>query len=75
MQSDIVDIWDTLAKLNIKWQFNLAKAPWWSGQFEKMIGLVKHAFNGIRFERPQVIAPQVPTSWFQRPVLLVYAPH
>ena len=36
---------DFLAKLNIKWQFNLTKAPWWGGQFERMIGLVKQAFN------------------------------
>ena len=36
---------DFLAQLNIKWQFNLTKAPWWGGQFERMIGLVKQAFN------------------------------
>ena len=36
---------DFLAKLNIKWQFNLTKAPWWGGQFERMNGLVKQAFN------------------------------
>ena len=29
----------------IKWQFNLNRAPWWGGQFEKMIGLVKSALN------------------------------
>ena len=36
---------DFLAKLNIKWQFNLTNAPWWGGQFERMIGLIKQAFN------------------------------
>ena len=36
---------DFLAKLNIKWQFNLTKAPWWGGQFERMIVLVNQAFN------------------------------
>ena len=36
---------DFLAKLNINWQFNLTKAPWWGGQFERMIGLVNQAFN------------------------------
>ena len=36
---------DFLAKLNIKWQCNLTKAPWWGGQFERMIGLVNQAFN------------------------------
>ena len=24
-----------------RWKFNLAKAPWWGGQFERMIGLNK----------------------------------
>ena len=25
----------------IRWKFNLAKAPWWGGQFETIIGLTK----------------------------------
>ena len=29
----------------IHWQFNLSCAPWWGGQFERMIGLVKSALN------------------------------
>ena len=36
---------DYLAKMNIKWQFNLSRAPWWGGQFERMVCLVKQAFN------------------------------
>ena len=24
-----------------KWKFNLSRAPWWGGQFERMVGLVK----------------------------------
>ena len=27
----------------IKWQFNLSTAPWWGGQFERLVGLVKRA--------------------------------
>ena len=34
-----------LSKNRIKWQFNLSRAPWWSGQFERLIGLVKRALN------------------------------
>ena len=34
-----------LAKMNITWQFNLSRAPWWGGQFERMVGIVKQAFN------------------------------
>ena len=32
---------DFLANKEIKWQFNLSRAPWWGGQFERMVGLVK----------------------------------
>ena len=27
----------------INWKFNLSRAPWWGGQFERMVGLVKKA--------------------------------
>ena len=32
---------DCLASNNIYWKFNLNRAPWWGGQFERMVGLVK----------------------------------
>ena len=35
------DLVHYLEKQDIKWQFNLPRAPWWRGQFEKLIGLVK----------------------------------
>ena len=38
---------DYLARNNIKWQFNLSKAPWWGGQYERLIGLVKQAFYKV----------------------------
>ena len=25
----------------VKWKFNLSRAPWWGGQFERMVELVK----------------------------------
>lgn len=34
-----------LSTENIKWQFNLSRAPWWGGQFERLVGLVKRALN------------------------------
>ena len=34
---------DWLAKYEIKWQFNTSRAPWWGGQFERIVGLVKQA--------------------------------
>ena len=35
---------DYLAHHNILWQFNLSRAPWWGGQFERLAGVVKQAF-------------------------------
>ena len=34
-----------LSANQIKWQFNLSRAPWWGGQFEKIIVLVKSALH------------------------------
>ena len=34
---------DYLACHQISWKFNLSRAPWWGGQFERMVGLVKTA--------------------------------
>ena len=31
-----------LAHEEIKWKFNLSRAPWWGGQFERLIGLTKN---------------------------------
>ena len=32
---------DLLAKEGIAWQFNLSRASWWWGQFERLIGVIK----------------------------------
>lgn len=34
---------DYLAQHDVKWQFNLSRAPWWGGQFERLIGMTKNA--------------------------------
>ena len=33
-----------LADEGIDWIFNLSRAPWWDGQFERLIGVFKRAF-------------------------------
>lgn len=33
-----------LADEEVHWRFNLSGAPWWGGQFERLIGLFKQAF-------------------------------
>ena len=35
---------DFLAKINVKWQFNLSIASWLGGQFKRLVRLVKRAF-------------------------------
>ena len=37
------ELQDYLSQWKIKWQFNLSRAPWWGGQFERMVGLMKAA--------------------------------
>ena len=32
---------DFMSNQNITWKFNMSRAPWWGGQFERMVGLVK----------------------------------
>ena len=33
-----------LTDKGIQWRFNLSRAPWWGGQFERLIGLFKRSF-------------------------------
>ena len=39
---------DYFAHHLIKWKFNLAKAPWWGGQFERLVGIVKQALYAYK---------------------------
>ena len=32
-----------LTNQEIKWQFNLSRAPWWGGQYERIIGVLKQS--------------------------------
>ena len=38
---------DYLATNDIKWQFNMSRAPWWGGQFERMVALVKQSMYKV----------------------------
>jgi hypothetical protein len=35
---------DFLAKNSIEWKFNLSRASWWGGQYERLVGVFKSAF-------------------------------
>ena len=34
-----------LAQHRIEWTFNLSRAPWWGGQFERLVGVVKQSLQ------------------------------
>ena len=36
-----------LEEHEITWKFNLSRAPWWGGQFERLIGVVKSAMHKV----------------------------
>ena len=43
----IMTVQEYLSGRRIKWTFNLEKAPWWGGIFERMIGLTKKCLRKI----------------------------
>ena len=65
---------EILAVLTIKWRFNLSRAPWWGGQFERLIGLFKSAFyktigNGtLRWPELEEVVLDVEVALNNRPL-------
>ena len=39
------DLNNYIARENITWRFNLSRAPWWGGFFERLIGIMKRALS------------------------------
>ena len=68
---------DFLAKNNIQWQFNLSRAPWWGGQFERLVGLVKRALyksigrGGLFWEELEEVLIDVEVALNGRPLCYV----
>ncbi len=68
---------DYLGKQEIRWQFNLSRAPWWGGQFERIIGLVKSALrkcigNGmLRWKELEEVLLDVEVTLNNRPLSYV----
>ena len=38
---------DFLAQHHINWQFNTSRAPWWGGQYERIVGLLKQSLYKV----------------------------
>ena len=64
---------DWLPMQNIHWQFNLNGAPWWGGQFERLIGVMKQNMykaieNGhLRCHKLEEVILDVETTLNDRP--------
>ena len=39
------DLFNYLSKNSIVWRFNLARAPWWGGFYERLIGIMKRSLS------------------------------
>ena len=63
-----------LADNAVEWRFNLSRAPWWGGQYERLIGLFKRAFhktigNGtLTWEELEEVALDVEVTLNNRPL-------
>ena len=61
----------------IEWRFNLSRAPWWGGQFERLIGLFKRAFyktigNGtLAWEKLREVILDIEVALNNRPLSYV----
>ena len=58
-------------------RFNLSRAPWWGGQFERLIGLFKRAFYKAYWEQYVVMGRVVRSgtrcrSCFEQPTVKLY---
>ena len=68
---------DYLARHQISWKFNLSRAPWWGGQFERMVGLVKTAMRktignaNLTFEELKEVLLDVEVALNNRPLSYV----
>lgn len=68
---------DYLAHHNILWQFNLSRAPWWGGQYERIVGVVKQAFYkaigraSLKFDELEEVILDVEIAVNNRPLSYV----
>ena len=68
---------DFLGRRDIVWQFNLSRAPWWGGQFERLVGLVKQTLyrsigkTSLIFEELEEVLLDVEQTLNNRPLSYV----
>ncbi|XP_074624492.1 uncharacterized protein LOC141882446 [Acropora palmata] len=68
---------DFFARQEIKWQFNLAKSPWWGGMYERLIREVKKTLYNtlgtthLTFEQLEVVVIDIEKHLNNRPLTYV----
>ena len=66
---------DYLAHHNILWQFKLSRAPWWGGQYERIVEVVKQAFYktvgraSLKFDEIGEVVPDIEVAVINQPLL------
>eukprot|EP00794_Sanderia_malayensis_P019296 gene19296-biopygen16176 len=62
----------------ITWKFNLERSPWWGGQFERMVGLVKRCLRKVlgnaklSFDELQTVLVEIESTLNSRPLTYQY---
>ena len=62
------ELQDFLAKQHTRWQFNLAKSPWWGGIYERLIRDIKKTLyktmgrSNLTFEHFEAVVMDIETS-------------
>lgn len=66
-----------LAEHTIQWKFNLSRAPWWGGQFERMVSIVKQALyktmgrSLLKWQEFEEVVLDIETNLNNRPLSYV----
>ena len=72
------DMQSYLERHGIQWKFNLVKAPWWGGFYERLVGSVKRCFQKVlgnvrlTFEELSTVLTEVEGTLNKRPLAAHY---
>ena len=72
------EVSDSLTSKGIDWRFNLERAPWWGGFFERLIGLVKVSLRKVlgnsklTFDELRTVLVEVEANLNARPLTYEY---
>ena len=76
---ELEDVQEHLSSKGIRWQFNLAKAPWWGGFFERLVKQVKSCLkktlgrSKLSFDELTTIFAEVEAVLNSRPLTYLYS--